>query len=145
MKIFDSPKTKWVIIWSIWVFAVIYSFYISNYNYFTCHNKKNTLQEITAVTDRGITNKYGANFSKFHVAVSFKYKDKHYHVNIPKDFRDYSTENIKVYIYEPLDLSGTIKIVRSKIVIPFVWGDLFIIGILLIRAVQIEKKRIIGT
>ena len=42
---------------------------------------------------------------------------EHYHVNIPKDFRDYSTENIKVYIYEPLDLSGTIKIVRSKIVI----------------------------
>ena len=47
---------------------------------------------------------------------------EHYHVNIPKDFRDYSTENIKVYIYEPLDLSGTIKIVRSKIVILFIWG-----------------------
>ena len=69
---------------------------------------------------------------------------EHYHVNILKDFRDYSTENIKVYIYEPLDLSGTIKIVRSKIVILFIWGELFIIGILLIRAVQIEKKRIIG-
>ena len=65
---------------------------------------------------------------------------------------DYIFQNLNKFyeledfdINEPLDLSGTIKIVRSKIVIPFIWGDLFIIGILLIRAVQIEKKRIIGT
>ncbi len=67
MKIFDSPKTKWVIIWSI-----IMSIF----------------RRISEIILR---------------------------------------KTLKFIFMKPLDLSGTIKIVRSKIVILFIWGELFII------------------